>query len=398
MKDIVIIANFVAAVDGVANSRFAYLGNILCIQNQVELITSDFSHSTKTHRSNAAMEFHYKVTLVHEPGYKKNISLKRFVSHLAWGKSVLKYIKKRKRPDIIYCAVPSLSAAKNMIDFCKNNNIRFIIDIQDLWPEAFRMVFHIPVLSSIVFSPLTSYVNRIYSSADAVIAVSKTYVDRALSVNRKSIQGMTVFLGTDLNDFDNSIISNPAELEKAENELWLGYCGSLEASYDLPCVIDALAIIIERGKKPPKLIVMGGGSRRDEFQKYALEKHVDTVFTGRLPYDKLAGMLHECDIAVNPIVSGSAASIINKHSDYACAGLPVINTQDSTEYRNLVDEYSMGFNCENGNALEVADKIIVLIENIELRETMSLNARRCAETLFDRGTTYKKIIDLLENI
>ncbi len=36
--------------------------------------------------------------------------------------------------------MPSLDVAKVAAKYAKENNIRFIIDIQDLWPEAFRMV------------------------------------------------------------------------------------------------------------------------------------------------------------------------------------------------------------------------------------------------------------------
>ena len=43
----------------------------------------------------------------------------------------------------------------------------------------------------------------------------------------------------------------------------------------------------------------------------------------------MVGMLGVCDIAVNSISKGAAQSIINKHGDYAAAGLPVVNTQES---------------------------------------------------------------------
>lgn len=62
----------------------------------------------------------------------------------------------------------------------KINNVRFIIDIQDLWPEAFKMVFKLPIVSDIVFAPFNFLANGIYKRADEIIAVSDTYVNRAL--------------------------------------------------------------------------------------------------------------------------------------------------------------------------------------------------------------------------
>lgn len=71
----------------------------------------------------------------------------------------------------------------------------------------------------------------------------------------------------------------------------------------------------------------------------------------------MTGILCACDIAVNPIKAKSAGSIINKVADYAAAGLPVINTQECEEYRNLVENYKIGFNCENNNANDLAEKL-----------------------------------------
>lgn len=62
----------------------------------------------------------------------------------------------------------------------------------------------------------------------------------------------------------------------------------------------------------------------------------------------MCALIDSCDIVVNPITGGAAASIINKHADYAACGHPVVNSQEANEYRKLVEEYDMGLNCENG--------------------------------------------------
>ena len=81
---------------------------------------------------------------------------------------------------------------------------------------------------------------------------------------------------------------------------------------------------------------MGNGPLQEVFEAYGKEKEVNCDFTGRLSYGEMVGKLCSCDIAVNPIRAGSAGSIINKVGDYAASGLPVINTQESVEYRKLV--------------------------------------------------------------
>ena len=394
MSDIIILANFCFDFSPNDNGRFLYIARMLAEKHSVEIITSDFLHTEKRLRNKAAAKWPFKVTFLHETGYSKNVCLKRFYSHYIWGKSVKKYLEKRKKPDVIYCAVPSLSAPLAAAKYCEKNDIRFVIDVQDLWPEAFQMVVNIPVVSDIVFFPFKAMADGIYKRADAICAVSRTYVDRALKVNSKCRKCESVFLGTDLDTFDTNAANNKVERPQ-DDGLRLAYCGTLGSSYDLTCVIDALDIVKKRGIQPPEFIVMGDGPDKERFEEYARKKDVDADFVGRMPYDKMCGMLKSCDITVNPISHGAAQSIINKHADYVASGLPVLSTQECKEYRHLVKEYQMGFNCKNGDAGDLADKLIKLIENADLRRKMGANARKCANEKFNRANSYQNIIRLI---
>ena len=394
MKDIVIIANFCRDFSLIDNGRFMYLCKELSKEHNVEIITSDFSHGDKAYKAPLEVEWPFKITFLHESGYPKNICLQRFYSHWVWGRNVRKYLKSRKKPDVIYCAVPSLTGPLEAAKYCQKNGVRFIVDVQDLWPEAFKMVLNIPIVSDIIFAPFNWLANGIYKRADEVVAVSDTYVNRVLSVNKKCNSGHTVFLGTRLETFDVGA-NGEAMLKKPDGKVWIGYCGSLAASYDIPNLIYAVKRLNNKGINDIKLIVMGDGAYRQEFEDLAVVEGVDAVFTGTLPYNDMCAQLKECDIVVNPIKSGSAASIINKHGDYAASGLPVVNSQDSPEYRKLVEEYNMGLNCNNEDPEDMADKLEQLILNKDMRLEMGKNARRCAEEKFDRKNSYKEILDTI---
>lgn len=394
---ILMIANFVSFPFEGGNSRFTYILNMLDHKkNQLELITSNFRHSTKSKREYSPKKLSkvpYKITLLDEPGYKKNVSIKRFYSHKILSINLKKYLKKIDKPDLIYCAVPSLDLAKEAAKYAKNNNIRFIIDVQDLWPEAFKMVFKIPIINDIVFLPLTLKANYIYKNADDIIAVSETYVKRALSVNKKLVKGLSVFLGTDLNYFDKCQKNNKVVYK--DNIIRIAYIGTLGTSYDIKLIIDSIKILYSKGIKNIKFVIMGDGPLKESFELYAKQSEIDYEFTGRLDYEKMVGLLSSCDICVNPIVGSSVASIINKVGDYAASGLPVINTQNSEEYKNLIIQYNAGYNCKNGDSKDIADKIETLVNDEKLRKKFGKGNRKLAEEKFDREKNYKKIIELI---
>lgn len=397
-KKVLIIANFMRLPWEGGNSRFPYIAKLTDREKvEVEIITTSFSHSEKMQREVTEQNrnsIDYKITLLDEPGYKKNVSLKRFYSHHVLAKNLKKYLEKQEKPDIIYCSIPSLDVAKAAADFARKNNIKFIIDVQDIWPEAFKMVFNIPIISNIIFYPMQKMADKIYASADEIIAVSETYANRAARVNKKYNNKLSVFLGTDLEYFD--LLEKENHIEYSDDKVRLVYIGTLGHSYDLKFTIDALRILKNKGINNIKFMVMGTGPLKEQFENYAKLKEIDAEFTGRLDYNKMVGTLCACDIAVNPISKGAAQSIINKVGDYAAAGLPVVNTQECEEYRNLVEGYNFGYNCDNDNPQELAEKIEILYNDINLRKELGANNRRLAEEKFDRRKTYQKIIELIE--
>lgn len=394
---IYILANFTRALDGETTGRFSFLASELSKRgHQVKLVITDFYHGTKSSRPEPHYEkYDFEIVKCHEPGYKGNVTPQRLYSHYVWGNNVGKYLKKAEKPDVVYCAIPSLTVAVEVGKYCKRKGVKFVVDVQDLWPEAFSMVFK-NKLFKLAFKPMEWYVNKAYAMADLAIGVSETYVKRVLSVNKKINSGVAVFLGNNGQLFDESASKYKKEYNDGITRLC--YIGSLSQSYDIKMVVDALATVSQRTDLKVGFVVVGDGVYKDDFEKYANQKGIDSVFTGRKDYLEMVGELCSCDIVINPIRKGSAASIINKVGDYALSGLPVINTQECPEYRQLIEDYGCGINCECGNANDVADAIVKLVESPKLRKEMGEAARQLGKEKFDRRYSYARIIEAVEKL
>ena len=400
MKKILIIDHFSQTPDEPGNNRFIYIASLLCEMGyEVEIVTTDFSHKAKCTRKPMDEELcklPYKFTMLKEPGYKKNVSLKRFRSHGVFGKNLKKYLAQIEKPDLVYVAVPSLDVGATAAKYCKKNNIPYVVDIQDLWPEAFKLVLTLPVISDIVFAPLTVKANKTYKQADRIIAVSETYKNRGIKSCQKDKEGLCVYLGTDLGTFDKAAAE--AKVEKPQGEIWVAYVGTLGHSYNIEIIIEALSRLDEELRKNVVFKVLGDGPYLERFKEYAAERNARVEFLGRMGYGDMVGYLSHADIAVNPIVKGAAQSIINKHGDYAASGLPVVNTQECEEYRALMTDYKCGINCQVDSVQEVAEALEMLIKDENLRTEMGKNSRKLAEERFDRRYTNKLIIAEIEKL
>lgn len=398
-KDILLIANYWHFESEKESSRYRSFAEILCKKYELEVVTSTFCHLKKEQRDEKELHIEalpYKMKLCYEKGYKTNISLQRIFSYTKFGKNVLRYLKIRKKPNLIIVSVPSLAVADYVSKYAKDNAIPLIVDIQDLWPEAFKMAIHIPVLSEFLFAPMMHQANQIYSRANVIMAVSDTYVARGKLVNPMA-DTLSIYIGT-----DSELVRKATaglEFPRKEDKFVVAYIGALGYSYDIKGVIDAIKLLKDTEHKDNiKFIVMGDGVCRKEFETYAQKSGIDCEFTGLLEYGKMMKTLMACDVAVNPIIGRSVSSIINKVSDYAAAGVPVINTQNSKEYRDLLDHYKAGINVENGNTIELADAIRKFYYDKNYRVEASKNEKKMFEEIFDRAKNYPRLIYKIEEI
>lgn len=398
--DVVIISNYWHFPQEKSSSRYHSIATAACSAGlETEVVTSSFYHTKKTQRSLAedqTGEIPYKVTLVQENTYKRNVSLQRIFSHSQFASNVIKYLSGRKKPDVIYLFVPPAGLAEQVVRYANCNGIRVIIDVLDLWPEAFGMLMP-QIAAKVLLAPMKKSIQYAYDHADSIVAVSDAYVKRALSGKPKAKTGHPVFIGTDLDVFDAAAKDAPV-LDEKLRPVTMAYIGMLGHSYDLIGIMDAMRLLRDRGWDQVEFLVMGDGPLKEKFSQYAQQYDLPVRFTGRLPYDEMAKKLVACDFGLNVLVGKSAASIINKHADYVSAGIPVINIQKEQEFGKLLERYEAGLMCQPGDVPALAEAIRKLAEDESLRKKMGANSRRLAEEKFDRNKTYGEIIDLIKGV
>lgn len=384
MKKMAMIVPFSDLPNESGNCRFLYLCELLKDKFEITFITSSFSHIRKIQREKKTFSLDYPIVYIDEPGYSKNISIKRFLSHQKMAKNLNIYLSQHHF-DIVYCAIPDLNIAEVACKYAKKINAKYVIDVQDLWPEAFEMIVPFPFL----FYKYRKQANAIYENADLIVAVSETYAERVKS-NNTTAEKIVAYLGTDLNEIEKHF-KLVCPINKNQNEFWVAYVGTLGHSYDISVVIEAMKYV----NSNIRFIVMGDGPLKTTFENAAV--NTNTYFTGRLDYAEMISILKNCDVAVNPIQPNAAQSIINKVGDYAACGLCVINTQKNQEYCNLLDQYQAGFNVEN-NGECIREKIEYLYSNPQICKEMGKNNRQLAEDKFNRSKEYLKIVEALERL
>lgn len=356
---------------------------------EVECITTGFQHFKKAPRDKElilSQNYPFDITFIDAPAYKKNVDIRRVYSNKVAAGRLKKYLKQHiNEYDAVYVAIPANNIAAMVTTLCKKNDTPVVVDIEDLWPEAMSMVIKSKVLRKLLLWPFTRDAEMAYKNADGIIGTSEDYTERAFKKRPKDIPAKTVYVGCNLEDFDAGVAKYGPEIVKSEGEFWVTYAGSISTSYDIRTLIDAGNLLKDRGVH---VQILGTGSLKDELEAYS--KDMDNVhFWGFTPYPKMAAVLAKSDVVVNSFIKGAPQSIVNKVGDYLASGKPMINTLENPVFCRLIEENQVGVNVEPGNVEALKSAIEKYIGG---NESQGENARRLAESEFDRKVTYKDIV------
>lgn len=403
MKKIAVISMGVKLDNEKGYSRFRYIGDFLSDAGyQVDLITTTFQHWEKAQRNLDEIKtenYKFNLKFIYEPGYKKNIDLRRIRSHRIAAKNLRQLLEKEGDYDLIYCEIPPNDVALAAAEYAKAKGIPFVPDVNDLWPEAMHMVLDIPVISDVLFYPLLRDAEKVYSLVSGIIGTSDEYRDRPLKNQQLNVPKKTVYVGNEIAEFDAGVAEYGPQISKDEEEFWVSYAGTIGTSYDIKTMVLAGKELLNRGKSQIKIKILGGGPLKEELETLAKEQKCTNVeFVGYAPYPKMAAYLAKSDILVNSFVKKAPQSIVTKIGDYLAAGKPMINTCMSPEFRNKVEHDGFGINIMPEDVNVLADAIEKLYEDEAGRTEMGKRARNIAEEQFDRPQSYKKIIELIEEL
>ena len=400
MKKIWIIAPFIEIYNLDTRDRVQYIANELSknADYEVHLFTSDFIHLKKEF-INISIEgkYSFNVHLIHERGYKKNISLSRALSHISFASNLMKKVKKMDKPDLIFCAYPMMTSAYLIGKYAKKNKIPFIIDIQDTWPESISSGINTDnILVKTLMLPFTIYANKIYKLADLVFGVSQTYANRAKVKGTLAKEFISVYIGAEGNKFDDIIKLK----EKSKGEVWCIYIGTLSYSYDLLTLILTFHDLKEINPNI-KLYILGDGPDFNILKNKAEELELlnKTVYLkGFLPYEEVVSYLKSSDIALNAIKGKALQTMTNKFGDFVSAGLPILNCCQMEEVKKIIEEKGLGMNYipENSNSLKEA--ILFLLEHRDKMLEFSKNSKKFANEKFDRRKSYNIIFEKIKEI
>lgn len=308
---------------------------------EVSVLIADFEHIKKTKIS---LRFD-ECTYIHVPEYKSNLSIARIRSHLSFGKQCKRIVDELK-PDIIYCLVPPNKVVDYCADYKKRNpEVKFIIDIIDLWPESMP-------LQSLRNLPLTKLWKRwrdeAIKVADYVFTECNLYQEKLKDILAPS-KTKTLHLYKEQSEEEKQMVREIIEKRKTDDVIRFAYLGSMNNIIDIEGICRVIQTFISSGAICA-LHAIGDGVNKEKFEEAVKSTGCHTQFYGAV-FDEIEKIriLAPCDYAFNMMKGDIVVGLTIKSIDYLSYGLPLINNIKGDTWK-LVGDNDIGMN--------ISDRII----------------------------------------
>lgn len=250
----------------------------------------------------------------------------------------------------------------------KKYGVKYVFDHHDICPELFEAKFgHTsgPLYFSQIFMERQTYKNCTFA-----FVTNESY--RKIAIEHGKMDPEKVIVLRSGPKLERMKIQPPVESIKRGKKYMVGYLGVIGQQEGIEYILEAAKYCKEvLNRNDIFWGIVGGGPHVAALKEQCTQMGLDDCveFTGRVPDQQLLDYLNTADVCVNSDTYNSMndKSTMNKILEYMALAKPIVQFE-LTEGHYSAQEASLY--AEQNNAKDMADKIIYLLENPEVRKKM----------------------------
>ena len=324
-------------------------------KNNVTWWTSNYNHFLKkpfSDKNQVSLNRFANIKLLRSPGYRKNVSIRRFYDHLILAIRFYKKIKTESKPDIIICSFPTIFLSFFSVLYARKNKVPIIIDFRDNWPDIFLDFFpkKLKFLGRIIFLPHFIITKFIFKNTTGIVSITEEFLKIGISKAKREISRFdkNFPLGykklDTLYEYSGRLQNYPLDNHKIN----ICFIGTLGQAFDLETVIKAF----NSGKlNEYRLFICGDGDNKINLQEKVISKNI--FFTEYINAEEIKYILGKCQIGLCPYIPKNdfLNSIPGKAVEYMSEGLFILTTLGNGILGDLITKNNIGVNYNNEETL-----------------------------------------------
>jgi len=200
------------------------------------------------------------IRVIHVPLKKYKNSLVRIFSFVYWHSFSLLFGLSIKNIDFILSPSPPLSIGLVSIMIAKNNNAKFIYNVQEIYPDL--LIKNGSLKSKIIIRTLKWLEKYVYNNASSVITIDKKFYEQIVGrfINNEKLSIVPNFVDTELYHPVDNEICLPKSFIKDNSKVRLLYAGNIGFYQDWEPVLYAAKKLKDRNIE---FWIIGEGVKKD---------------------------------------------------------------------------------------------------------------------------------------
>ena len=250
----------------------------------------------------------------------------------------------------------------------KKYGVKYVFDHHDICPELFEAKFG-HASGPLYFSQVWLE-RQTYKHCTFAFVTNESY--KKIAIERGKMDPKKVIVLRSGPKLERMKIQPPVESIKRGKKYMVGYLGVIGQQEGIEYILQAAKYCRETLKRDDIFWgIVGGGPHVAALKELCSKMGLDDCveFTGRVPDQKLLDYLNTADVCVNSDTYNSMndKSTMNKILEYMALAKPIVQFE-LTEGHYSAQEASLY--AEQNNANDMADKIVYLLENADVRKKM----------------------------
>jgi colanic acid biosynthesis glycosyl transferase WcaI len=301
-----------------------------------------------------------------------------------------------ERPDVIIASSPQLLVGLSGWWLARCKRSRLIFEVRDLWPESLAAV-GVGSTESLVYRSLARIAGFLYRNSDHIVVVTSAFKEYLVQHWQVAAEKISVVEnGVEADLFSPRTESSLRTELGAEGKFVVSYIGTMGNAHGLQTVVEAAA---QLQHSVPRILflLVGEGAEKAELVSLVRSRGLTNLrFVDQQSREKIPAYICASDACVVLLKKNDIFKTVipSKMLEFMSCARPVILGVEG-QARKILEEAQAGICIEPESPSELAQVVVRLTEDEQLRETLGRNGRRYILQHFSRRQTAKAYIDLL---
>jgi colanic acid biosynthesis glycosyl transferase WcaI len=304
------------------------------------------------------------------------------------------------RPDVVIATSPQLLVGLSGWWLARCNGVPFVFEVRDLWPESLAAV-GMGSQNSPLHRSLAKIAGFLYRSCDRLVVVTPAFKDYLIEHWRVPEEKIFVVENGVETSLFRRLAPNLAIRRElgAEGKFVASYIGTMGNAHGLETLLEAATLLCERAPKILFLLV-GEGAEKARIVSLARSRGLTNVrFVGQQAREKIPAYITASDACLVLLKRTELFKTVlpTKMLEFMSCARPVILGVDG-HARRVMEQAKAGIFVTPEDPAALADAVMQLADDPELRESLGRNGRQHVLQYFSRQHTAKVYLDVLQDL